>query len=149
MSASGAYAELEQTRNVVSETLRLYPPTLAVTRQATEPVTLAGYDLPAGAQFLLPQWPVHRDERYWDEPTTFDPSRWQEPESRPGYAYFPFSAGPRNCVGMHFARTELTLILATILDRVELDVSMDGPLTFTPSLQLRPETDIEATVKRR
>ncbi|UVE50908.1 cytochrome P450 [Haloferax larsenii] len=148
-SASGAYADLERTQNVVSETLRLYPPTLAVTRQATEPVTIAGYDLPAGAQFLLPQWPVHRDERYWDEPTVFDPSRWQEPESRPGYAYFPFSAGPRNCVGMHFARTELTLILATVLDRVELDVSMDGPLAFAPSLQLRPETDIEATVHRR
>jgi len=142
-------ADLENTRYVVSETLRLYPPTLGVSRQATEPVTLDGYDLPAGAQFLCPQWPVHRDDRFWEEPTTFDPSRWEDPDDRPEHAYFPFSGGPRNCIGMHFARAELTLVLATILAEIELDVSVDGPLTFTPSLQLRPEPDIEATVSRR
>ncbi|WP_435345975.1 cytochrome P450 [Haloarchaeobius sp. HRN-SO-5] len=142
-------AALERTRNVVSETLRLYPPTLGVTRQATEAVTLDGHELPAGAQVLCPQWPVHRDERFWDDPTAFVPSRWQQPSDRPEYAYFPFSGGPRNCVGAPFARQELTLVLATMLDTVELDVSVDGPLTFTPSLQLRPEPDIDATVTRR
>jgi len=142
-------AALERTQAVVDETLRLFPPTLGVTRQATEPVTLAGYDLPAGAQFLCPQWPVHRDDRFWDEPSRFDPSRWHDHTDRPDYAYFPFSGGPRNCIGMHFARQELALVLAALLDTVELDVSMDGPLRFTPSLQLRPETDIEATVHWR
>ena len=144
-----SYADLERTRNIVSETLRLYPPTLGVTREATEPVTLGGYDLPAGAQFLCPQWPVHRDGRFWEAPTKFDPSRWEEPADRPEYAYFPFSGGPRNCIGMHFARQELTLVLATVLAELDLDVTVDGPLTFTPSLQLRPEPDIEATVHRR
>ena len=144
-----SYAELERARHAVSETLRLYPPTLGVTRQATEPVTLGGYDLPAGAQFLCPQWPVHRDDRFWQNPTTFDPSRWEDPADRPEYAYFPFSGGPRNCIGMHFARQELTLILATILTELELDVTTNGQLTFTPSLQLRPEPDIEAVVDRR
>jgi len=142
-------ADLERTRAVVSETLRLYPPTLGVTRQATTSVTLGGYDLPAGAQFLCPQWPVHRDDRFWEDPTTFDPSRWQKPADRPAYAYFPFSGGPRNCIGMHFARQELTLVLATILDEMDLHVTIDGPVSFTPSLQLRPEQDIEATVDRR
>lgn len=145
----GSYADLERTQYVVSETLRLYPPTLGVTREVTKPVTLDGYDLPAGAQFLCPQWPVHRDDRFWAEPTTFDLSRWQETADRPEYAYFPFSGGPRNCIGMHFARQELTLMVATILGEVELDVTMEGPLTFTPSLQLRPETDIRATVTWR
>jgi cytochrome P450 len=145
---SESYSELEHTRSVISETLRLYPPTLGVTRQATEPVTLDSYDLPAGAQLLCPQWPVHRDKRFWNEPTRFNPSRWETPADRPDYAYFPFSGGPRNCIGMHFARQELTLVLATILAEVKLDVSMDAPLTFTPSLQLRPEPDIEATVTR-
>ena len=139
-------AELERTRNVVAETLRLYPPTLGVTRQATEPVTLGGYELPAEAQLLLPQWPVHRDDRFWDDPTAFDPARWQTPVDRPEYAYFPFSGGPRNCIGMHFAKQELTFVVTTVLDNVELDVSVDGPLTFTPSLQLRPEPAIEAAV---
>jgi len=142
-------ADLERTRHVVSETLRLYPPTLGVTRQATDTVVLDGYELPAGTQFLCPQWPVHRDERFWDAPTAFDPSRWQEPSDRPEYAYFPFSGGPRNCIGARFARQELTLVLATMVGRVDLDVSVDGPLRFTPSLQLRPEPDIDATVTRR
>jgi cytochrome P450 len=127
----------------------LYPPTLGVTRQAAVPVSLDGYDLPAGAQFLCPQWPVHRDDRFWEEPTTFDPSRWEEPADRPDYAYFPFSGGPRNCIGMHFARQELTLVLMTILSEIELSVTIDGTLTFTPSLQLRPEPDIHATVIRQ
>jgi cytochrome P450 len=144
-----SYADLERTRHVVSETLRLYPPTLGITRQATQSVTLGGYDLPAGAQFLCPQWPVHRDDRFWKNPTTFDPSRWENSTDRPEYAYFPFSGGPRNCIGMHFARQELTLVMATMLGKVDLDVSVDGQLSFTPSLQLRPEPDIEATVNRR
>jgi cytochrome P450 len=98
---------------------------------------------------LCPQWPVHRDQRFWDDPTAFDPSRWEEPKDHPEYAYFPFSGSPRSCVGAQFARQELTLVLATMIGNIELDVSVDGPLTFTPSLQLRPEPDIDATVTRR
>lgn len=140
---------LERTRHVVNETLRLYPPTTGVNRQATEPVTLDGYEMEAGAQFMLPQWPVHRDGRFWDDPGTFDPSRWSRETDRPDYAFFPFSGGPRACVGSDFARQELVIALATIVGRVDLDVSVDGPLTFTPSVQLRPENDVEATVDRR
>jgi cytochrome P450 len=91
---------------------------------------------------------LHRDERFSDEPETFDPGRWERDVDRPEYAYFPFSGGPRHCVGMRFARLELALALATMVDRVALDVSVDGPLTFTPSLSLRPENDVEATVNR-
>jgi cytochrome P450 len=146
---AGSLDALDRTRNVVSETLRLYPPTTGINRQATEPVTLGDYELPAGAQFLLPQWVVHRDERFWDDPGAFDPSRWADPTDRPDYAYFPFGGGPRNCIGRDFARQELTLALATMAGRVELDVSVDGPLTFRPSLSLRPEPAMTATVRRR
>jgi len=143
------YDSLEYTRNVVDETLRLYPPTTGINRQATEPVSLAGYELPAGARFLIPQWVPHRDERFWDDPETFDPERWTTDTDRPEYAYFPFSGGPRACIGNDFARQELTLALATIAGRVDLDVTADGPLTFTPSVQLRLATDITAQTRRR
>lgn len=144
-----SFEDLERTRNVISETLRLYPPTTGVNRQATEPVTLGDYELPDGAQLLIPQWVPHRDERFWDDPASFDPSRWRADADRPDYAYFPFSGGPRNCIGAQFARRELTLALATMVGRVEMDVSVDDPLTFRPTIALRPEQEMTATVHRR
>jgi cytochrome P450 len=143
------FESLEQTRHVVKETLRLYPPTWGVNRQATESVTLGGYEIPSGAQLMIPQWVLHRDERFWEDPETFDPSRWARDEHRPTYAYFPFSGGPRHCIGMRFARLELTMALATMATRVDLDVTASGPLAFKPSLSLRPTVDIEANVTPR
>ena len=143
------FEALRRTRNVVRETLRLYPPTWTVNREATEQTTLGGYEIPAGTQLTMPQWVLHRDGRFWDDPAAFDPSRWEQEVDRPEYAYFPFSGGPRHCIGMRFARLELVLALATMVDRVVLDVSVDDPLTFAPSLSLRPETSIRATVERR
>ncbi len=147
-SSIDEYADLEYTQHVVAETLRLYPPTTGINRQAVERVTLDGYELPEGAQFLIPQWIPHRDERFWDDPETFDPDRWTTTTDRPEYAYFPFSGGPRSCIGNDFARQELTLALATMVGRVTLDVTADGPLTFIPSIQLRPATEITAAVRR-
>ena len=137
---------LDLTRRVVDETLRLYPPTWAVNRETRDQLTLGGYTLPAGAQLTMPNWVLHRDEQYWDDPETFDPDRWTRDRDRPEYAYFPFSGGPRHCVGMRFARLELVTALATMVEAVDLDVETDGELTFAPTLSLRPETDITATV---
>ena len=143
------YDALEYTQHVVAETLRLYPPTTGVNRQAIEPVTLDGFELPAGAEFLIPQWVPHRDERFWDDPKAFRPDRWARNVDRPEYAYFPFSGGPRVCIGNDFARQELTLALATMIGRVDLEVTADDSLTFIPSIQLRPATEITATVVRQ
>lgn len=141
------FEALQRTQNVVDETLRLYPAAWAVSRQATEPVTIGEYDLPGGTQLMMPQWVVHRDPRFWERPETFDPSRWERETDRPEYAFFPFSGGPRHCIGMRFARTELLLALATMVDRVDVDVTVEAPLTFTPSVSLRPETDLSAVVR--
>lgn len=140
------FDDLELTRNVVDETLRLYPPVWSVNREAREAVELDGYEIPAGSQLILPQWVLHRDGRYWEDPETFDPARWETDSDRPEYAYFPFSGGPRHCIGLRFARLELALALATMVQRVDLDVTVDGELTFVPSLSLRPATDVTARV---
>lgn len=140
---------LDTHRNVVAETLRLFPPTWNTMRQTTQAVTLDGYQLPAGAELMLPQWVVHRDDRFWESPMAFRPSRWEEDVDRPEYAYFPFGGGPRHCIGMHFALLELHLALATMVGRVELNVSVEQPLSFAPTLSLRPETEISATVRHR
>jgi cytochrome P450 len=147
--SSESYESLEYTRNVVKETLRLYPPTTGINRQATESVTLGGYELPAGAEFLVPQWVPHRSGRFWEAPETFSPERWTKDTNPPEYAYFPFSGGPRACIGNDFAMQELTLALATMVGWVNLEVTADGPLAFTPSLQLRIATNIHAEVSCR
>lgn len=144
-----ACERLDALRNVVAETLRLYPPTWSTMRRATRPITLGGYRLPAGAELLLSQWVLHRDDRFWESPTAFRPSRWEGESDRPQYAYFPFSGGPRHCIGMHFARLELHLALATMVGRVELDVSTEDPLSLAPTLSLRPETELTAIVRHR
>lgn len=141
--------ELQQVADVVSETLRLYPPTVGVNRLATDPVSVGGYDFPAGTQFILPQWVPHRDERFWDDPAQFDPSRWQRDTDRPQFAYFPFSGGPRFCPGKKVARQELTIALAEMIGHVDLDITVTKPIEFTPSMTLRPATDHHAQVNRR
>lgn len=95
---------------------------------------------------MMPQWVVHRDSRFWDEPETFDPSRWDGETDR--NTPTPLQWGPRHCVGMRFASLELRPALATMIGRTNLDVSIDKPLSFTPSVSSRPETDVTATVRR-
>ncbi|MCU4742501.1 cytochrome P450 [Natronoglomus mannanivorans] len=141
--------ELTLTRNVLSETLRLYPPTVGVNRQATEPVTIGEYDFPERAQFIMPQWVPQRDDRFWSDPESFDPSRWERDVDRPQFAYFPFSGGPRFCPGKKVAREEMTIALAQMVGHVDLEVDVDGAVEFTPSMTLRPKTEHRGTVRRR
>lgn len=145
----GDVDDLERFERVLSETLRLYPPTVGVNRMATESVTVGGYEFDEGTQFILPQWVPQRDDRFWTDPESFDPSRWQGDFDRPQFSYFPFSGGPRFCPGKKVARQEMIIALAEMVGRVDLDVSVDGDIEFTPSMTLRPATEHVATVERR
>ncbi len=143
------YDALERHRHVIDETLRVYPPTAGVARMATEDIDLGRYRLPAESTVIMPQWIPHRDERWWDGPETFRPDRWTDPDpDRPDYAYFPFGGGPRTCIGNHFARQELTIALATMVGRVDLDIESDQPLEFLPAIQLRPRNDLTAEIRK-
>lgn len=133
---------LEYTEQVIQETLRRYPPAAAIFRETNNDVTLGAYHLPADTYVVLPQFHVHTDDRWWDDPRTFDPSRWDDiedpPGDRPEYAYFPFGGGPRHCIGMRFARMELKLALATFVRRCQIDhdresVAVDIGSTASPS----------------
>lgn len=141
--------DLSRTSRVISETLRLYPPTVGVNREATEAVTVGDYEFPAGSQFIMPQWVPQRDDRFWEAPETFDPSRWTRDVDRPQFSYFPFSGGPRFCPGKKVARQEMIIALAEMVGTVELDIAVDGEVAFTPSMTLRPKTPHRATVRRR
>lgn len=140
--------DLEYTEQVVRETLRRYPPATAIFRETLEDVEVGGYRIPEGTFVTVPQFVVHRDERWWDDPESFDPDRWaaidDPPGDRPDYSYFPFGGGPRHCIGMRFALLELKLALATFAARFEVrhdhdEVGLDLAATYQPDEPIRAE----------
>lgn len=132
---------------VIKETLRLYPPAWSIGRQALEDMILGGYQIRKGDGLIVVQWSMHRDGRWFVEPTAFRPERWLDGlEARlPPYTYLPFGGGPRICIGNHFAMTELCLTLAAIVRRWQWTLREPTALALTPSVTLRPKTPIWAT----
>ncbi|WP_426957358.1 cytochrome P450 [Muricoccus radiodurans] len=127
--------ELPFTRALVQEAMRLYPPAPIIARTATQDVPLGPITVPAGSPVYVPVYALHRQPRLWPEPDRFDPDRFA-PEAVRGrhrYAYLPFGAGPRICIGLTFAMLEAVAILATLLPALRLR----PPSGFTPGLQMR------------
>ncbi|WP_238994000.1 cytochrome P450 [Halobellus captivus] len=135
--------ELERLESVIDEALRLYPPVYMFFREATQDVELQVFDIPAGTTLVIPQWAVHRDSKWWDDPETFRPERFASDTDRPEYAYFPFGGGPRHCIGMRFARMEMKVVLATILGEYTFELSSDPNPDLIASTNLKPGEPIE------
>ncbi|MCS7003155.1 MAG: cytochrome P450, partial [Dehalococcoidia bacterium] len=110
---------LPYVEQVLSETLRLYPPVWAMSRMPTADIELGGYPVRKGSDIVFSQWVTHRDPRFWPDPERFDPDRWTPTarESRPRFVYFPFGGGQRQCIGESFFWLEATMVLATVAQR--------------------------------
>jgi cytochrome P450 len=136
---------------IVREAMRLYPPAWIVGREAVRDVTIGGVTIPAGGQILASQWVVHRDARWFPEPTAFRPGRWLDGStaSIPRFAYFPFGGGPRICIGNHFAMLEAILILATLIRRIDVDLVPESRLELSPAVTLRPASPVYLAVTAR
>jgi cytochrome P450 len=151
---------LAYTVAVLHESLRLCPPGAAVGRMAMQDIAVDGYRIRRGTTLIAGVYAVHRDPQLWDNPLTFDPDRFAAANSktRDRWQYLPFGAGPRSCIGDHFAMLEATLALATIIRRVEVhSMRTDFPLAvpFTtvaaeaiPARVLRRRTLCSPQVKR-
>jgi len=133
--------KLEYTRRVIAEAMRLYPPAWTIGRRVIQDYAIGGVHLPAGSLVLVSPYVMHRDRRYFAEPLQFDPERWTPSAvaSRPQFSYFPFSAGPRSCLGEHLAWMEMQLIVATIAQRWRLRLELGYPLELLPLIALRPK----------
>ena len=106
---------LPLTRRIIDEALRLYPPAGFLSRTAQVADTLCGREVRRGDTVMLPIYALHRHHLLWEEPDAFRPDRFLTAPDR--YAYLPFGAGPRICIGAHFALQEAVIILATLLAR--------------------------------
>jgi cytochrome P450 len=144
-------SNLAYTGWVAREVMRLYPPAWGIGREALEDCEIGGYFVPKGTQFFLVQYLVHRDPRWFENPESFQPERWDGDliKRLPRCAYFPFGDGPRVCIGNHFAMMEAVLVLATIAQRYRLEVLPGQPLDLMPSITLRPRQELVARLHRR
>ena len=127
-------------RNVLLETLRLYPPLPHIVRQAIRPDEVAGEKVAPGTQVWFSPWVLHRHRKFWDQPTAFIPSRfagtaapWMQIP-----AYIPFGAGPRICIGLSFALTEAQIVLATLLARYQVSLPVGKPVLPVGRVTIEP-----------
>jgi cytochrome P450 len=135
---------LVRCRAVVAETLRLFPPSWAMTRRVATDLPVDDVVIPAGDVVVLPQWVVHRDPRWWPEPERCRPERWTaaEDSDRPRDAFFPFGAGVRRCIGEGFAWTESVLAVATVVRRWRFEPVAGADLALDPLITLRPRDGV-------
>ncbi|MFP1643846.1 cytochrome P450 [Pontitalea aquivivens] len=108
---------LRLNRRIIEESLRLYPPAGLLSRTARRPDTILGREIRAGDTVMLPIYALHRHHALWQAPDRFDPDRFLPPETIDRFAFLPFGAGPRICIGAGFALQEAVIILATLLAR--------------------------------
>ena len=113
-----ALSKMKVTRNVLRETLRLYPPVPMMVREASENDVMRERRISPGNQIVISPWHLHRNDRYWDKPDEFNPKRWDEGGVRE--AYLPFSTGSRVCPGASFAMVEATVLLSAIIAECEI-----------------------------
>lgn len=127
------------TTSVVEETMRLYPPVWILPRTAQRADTVGGYRVPAGADVLVSPYTLHRHPAFWDDPARFDPGRFAAvgARDRPRYAYLPFGAGPRFCVGNSLGMAEAVLALALLCRELRLRVVPGQRARPQPMLSLR------------
>jgi cytochrome P450 len=144
-------AHLSFTRQVLQEAMRLYPPVAVLARTALDEIHLGPERIAGGATVYVPIYALHRHHKIWDSPDVFDPDRFQPDlvKARPRYAYLPFGAGPRICIGMTFAMTEAIVILATLLRRVRLELRPGYVPAPKLRVTLRPAVGMPMTAHPR
>ena len=144
-------SKLKITRDVFREALRLYPPVPMMVREAAKATTFRKRRVPVGAQIVLSPWHLHRQNRLWDTPDAFDPSRWETPNGKECQkkAYIPFSAGRRVCTGAGFAMAEGTLLLAMICARFQVDTDATREPVPVAYLTVRARDGIWLSMTKR
>jgi cytochrome P450 len=142
---------LALTTRVFRETLRLYPPLMMFPRRTLEEVEIAGTVLRPRTLVFVSAYAQHRRADVWPDPDRFDPDRFlpEHEAKRPKGAYLPFSAGPRFCIGMHFAMMEGPIVLATLLRRFRFEIDRTREIVEDDFATLRPRGGVPAVVRAR
>jgi len=151
MPSASDIGDLRFTRMVFTESMRMFPPSYVIPRQAREDFFIDKYIIPKGTIVLMSPYLIHHDPRYYQEPEVFNPHNWDEKKRTTisKYEYFPFSSGPRKCIGEPLAWMEGILILATICQSWQAKLVPDHPVELMPLINLRPKHGMVMTLNRR
>ena len=142
--------EMQYAQQVLEETLRLYPPVWLFTRRSHDADELEHFDVPPDTDIYLSPYILHRTERYWPEPDRFDPERFaigDKPKKE--HPFFPFSLGPRRCLGEYFSFLEMKVHLGFLLPRFRMQLVDDGEPDLELGINLRSAEDIYVRPEER
>jgi cytochrome P450 len=142
---------LAETRAVIEEAARLYPPIAAISRVALGPDDLAGTKVKRGSLVVIAPYVLHRHRLLWRDPNSFDPARFlgDARHAIDRYAYIPFGAGARTCIGSVFALQEATLVLATIVKNFRLTLAPGAAVWPLLRVTLRPDNGLPMVITQR
>jgi cytochrome P450 len=136
---------------VVEEAMRLHPPAYMTGRECTRDLEIGGHHFPKGTVVAVNIRGIHRRADYYPDPDSFRPERMfaEAKKQRPRERYLPFGAGPRVCIGAHFALIEAQLALATLVQHAKLELATTEPIGYDPQVTLRPKGVVPMIVTKR
>ena len=145
------YQRLTYTRQVIHESMRLYPPVSTLARRAIDDCEIGGYHVPARTIILMSQWLFHRDPTWFEQPLEFVPERWtrQFETTLPKICYFPFGGGLRRCIGENFALMELVVAVATIAHRWRFQIEDPRKVVPRALFTLRLKNGLPVVLQQR
>jgi cytochrome P450 len=151
MPAFSDLPQLGYTRQIIEEALRLYPPVWLFSRKAVGPDTLGPYTVPKGTNIFIAPYFLHRNTQFWPDPEAFSPERFgaEAVKQRHRFAFIPFSAGPRRCIGDFFGIVEMQIHLGLMGQKVRLRYIEDRPIELEPAINLRTKHPILMKIEKR
>jgi cytochrome P450 len=140
--------KLKYTKQLIEETMRLYPPAWTIGRKSLAADEIDGYKIKPAQNMMLMTYQVHRHPDYWQDPDRFNPERFSEENAKniKKFAYFPFGGGPRLCIGNSFAMMEMQLVIATLAQRFKFRRTEQSEIIKDPLITMRPKNGIKMRV---
>lgn len=150
-ATSADLGQVGYLKQVVQESMRIYPPVWAIARRSQHDEAFGDYDVPAGSYVGVIPYALHRHPEFWPDPERFDPDRFEpnRNESRHSYSYIPFAAGPRTCIGLGMAMLEIQLVLAQVVQRYRVHLVAGHPVETLAKVTLKQRYGLPLRLTRR
>ncbi len=150
-ATSGDLTAIPYLKQVVQESMRIYPPVWAIARRSHDDERFGDYAVPAGSYVGVVPYALHRHPEFWPDPERFAPDRFapKRAASRHSYCYLPFAAGPRACIGLGMAMLEIQLVLAQVVQRYSVRPLPGHPIETLPKVTLKQRFGMPLLLSRR